>query len=107
MVVMLTFMSKCAEWLLPMANRIYCGNTRVLGEIREVSRKGRRDHTFAATMGGALHQTHIRRGVMTEEKALLSSKAEAAMRPVSAWTFASEVPPSIPWFSLSRQSDHQ
>ena len=107
MVVLLTFMSKCTEWLLPMANRIHCGNTRVLGEIREVSCNGRRDYTFEATMGGALHQPNIHRGVRTEVKALLSSNAEAAMQPDSTWTLASEVPPSIPWFSLLRQSDHQ
>ena len=84
MAMMLTFMSKCTEWLLPMANRIYRGNTRVLGEIRGVSCKGRRDHTFEATMGGALHQPHIHRGVRTDVKALLSSNAEAAMQTDSA-----------------------
>ena len=83
MAVMLTLMSKCTEWLLPMANA-YTVGTRVLGEIRDVSCKGSRDHTFEATMGGALHRPHIHRGVRTDVKALLLSNAEAAMQPKSA-----------------------
>ena len=80
---------------------------RITGEMREVSCKGDLDQTFGATMGGGLHQPHIQSGVKTEVKALLSSSAAAAMQPVSACTLASDVPPSIPWFSRLRQPDHQ
>ena len=96
--------SKCTEWLPPMAKRQYWGKTQVFPSMAARRSSGKAVQINSAWIGGAEHQAQNHCGVRTLVNAFPSSNALTSRESSGIHTLERALPPCKPWSARPLES---